>query len=167
MTGSNPFDDIERMFNRMSRQYAIKNMVDEMSQQLDAFDPARFGLDPSERRQDSGERDDDREQIPVDVYDEGDQYRVAIDLPGFATDDITIRLRNETKLFISARPDTDGDTVGTPIRRERRRESVHRTISLPEPVDNEHTDATYENGVLTVALTKLAASGDGKTIPIN
>ncbi|HDJ26587.1 MAG TPA: Hsp20/alpha crystallin family protein, partial [Candidatus Bathyarchaeota archaeon] len=41
-------------------------------------------------------------------------------------------------------------------RRERYYRGFHRRISLPAPVDPAKARATYENGVLTVRLPKLA-----------
>jgi HSP20 family protein len=48
----------------------------------------------------------------------------------------------------------DGD--GEYLRRERRSQSMKRSISLPEEIDEEGARASYSNGVLTVTLPKLA-----------
>ena len=136
----NPFDEIERMFDRMSRQ--LGPIEDEL-------------LDGS---------------VPVDVEDRGDSFVVTADLPGFDREDVDVQLAGET-LTISGSHETDDeaageDETGRYVRRERRRRSVSRSVHLPEAVDQEGTEATYTNGVLTVTLPKQEAH-DGQSIPIN
>lgn len=133
----NPFEEIERMFDRMS----------------DQFDPLEGGpLGGS---------------VAVDVEDTGDALVVTADLPGYDREDIDVQLAGERLTLSADRSttdETDGD--GTYVRRERRQRSVSRTIRLPEPVDEAGTEATYNHGVLTVTLPKAEAD-DGHDIPIN
>lgn len=134
----NPFDEIERMFDRMSSQ----------------FDPAEGGgLGGS---------------VAVDVEDAGDEYVVTADLPGYDRADIDVQLAGE-RLTVSA-DHTDATTAeeqdGRYVRKERRQRSVSRTVRLPGTVDEDDTEAEYNNGVLTVTLPK-AGVDDGHDIPIN
>ncbi|QLD89858.1 Hsp20/alpha crystallin family protein [Natronomonas salina] len=138
----NPFDEIERMFDRMSSQ----------------FDPTEGGalggpLGGS---------------VAVDVEDAGDEYVVTADLPGYDREDIDVQLAGE-RLTVSA-DHTDATTAeeddGRYVRKERRQQSVSRTIRLPEAVDESGTEAEYNNGVLTVTLPKVGVD-DGHDIPIN
>ncbi len=133
----NPFDEIERMFDQMSRQ--IEPFNDEFL---------------------SG-------SMAVDIRDAGDEYVVTADLPGFDRESIDVELARET-LTIAAE---QGETRATEddeqfIRQERTERSVSRSIRLPEPVDEDGTEAQYTNGVLTVHLPKVEAA-DGHDIPIN
>lgn len=133
----NPFDEIERMFDRMSRQ----------------FDPFEEGLLEG--------------SVPVDVEDTGEAYVVTADLPGFDREDIDVQLAGETLTLSADREaSTDAESEGRYIRRERRRKSVSRSVRLPEPVDEDGTEATYADGVLTVRLPKVGAA-EGHDIPIN
>jgi HSP20 family protein len=106
--------------------------------------------------------------VPVDVKDEGDEFVVVADLPGYDTEDLDIQLADEYKLSISAER-TTSEAAGSDeyVRRERHTERVERTVTLPAPVDPDEATASHENGVLTVRLGKATAD-DGETdIPVN
>ncbi len=97
--------------------------------------------------------------IAVDVVDHGDRYVVTADLPGYERDAIDVRLAAGTLRLAAEReaeaPEEDVDY----LRRERRRASVSRRVSLPEAVDEDDVTARYNQGVLTVELAKLEAGG--------
>lgn len=133
----NPFDEIERMFDRMSRQF-------------ETFDEDLF-----------------EGSVAVDVEDVGDSYVVTADLPGYSRDDINVEIAGRT-LTVSADYDEADETgeEGRYIRRERQRRSTSRSVRLPEEVDEAKAEAEYNNGVLTVTLSKLTDSA-GRDIPIN
>lgn len=137
---SNPFDDIERMFDRLSDQFAD-------------FDPVELGSMGA---------------IAVDVRDEDDAIVVVADLPGYETDDIEVTLNDERTLHLYAEraSETEETEDGVYVRRERTKESIERTISLPDAVEDGETSATYDNGVLTVTLPKQTADEDSRSIPV-
>jgi HSP20 family protein len=134
----NPFDDIERMFDRMSNR-------------LEPFDEGAF-----------------QGSVAVDIEETDDAYVVTADLPGFDRDDIDVELAGD-RLTLSATHTTEGsdEDEGRYLRRERRQQSVSRSVRLPEPVDEDATEAEYNNGVLTVTLPKEAEGDSGHDIPIN
>lgn len=138
---SNPFDDIERM-------------VETMSEQFGGFDSG--ALTPG-----GG--------APVDVVDTSETFEVTVDMPGFETSDIDLRVIEGTTLVISADSESEttdeGDAVV--VRSERTTRSVERSITLPAAVEEERAEATYENGVLTVSLPKREVSDEGESIPVN
>lgn len=138
----NPFEEIEKMFERMNRQFG--NLGAQMGDQLGG--------------------------ISVDVADHGDEYVVTADLPGFSQEDITVELEDDV-LHLSAEREEDRETGGDDeqfIHRERTRQSVSRSVRLPEAVRDEEAEAAYRNGVLTVTLPKRQGGADtGTDIPIN
>jgi HSP20 family protein len=144
MSRRNPFDDLERMFDRMSRQF----------EQLDTFDRSAMG------------------GVALDVEDVDDAFVVTADLPGFERDDIVVELE-DTQLRLAAEQSSETaaeeeEPDGTYIHRERTRTAVSRTVQLPERVVASETEATYTNGVLTVRLPKRRDDGDsGTNIPVN
>lgn len=142
MSRSNPFDEIERMF-------------DQLSDQFETIDPTDIGIRAGE--------------VPIDLVDEGDRLVVVADLPGYESENIDVSLPSERSLRIRAERE-DREAVGeegTYVRRERR-ESVRRSVSLPDAVDEDATSASYEEGVLTVTLPKRNADTDeGHSIPVN
>lgn len=104
--------------------------------------------------------------VAVDLADHGDRYVVTADLPGFEKSDIDVRLTGES-LHLRAERETDTTEEDAEyLRRERRRESVSRRLSIPEPVDEAGITATYNNGVLTVELPKQGAD-TGTSIDID
>lgn len=104
--------------------------------------------------------------VPLDLVDEGDSYVVTADLPGYEKDDIEVRLSRST-LKITAERDTETETgEGEYVRRERSRESVSRSVRLPDSVVEGKTEANYKNGVLTITLSKESTLDDGESIPI-
>jgi HSP20 family protein len=105
---------------------------------------------------------------PVDIVDEEDAFVAVVDLPGFSAADIEVQLEDERTLSIHADRD-DYETVeeGNYVRRERRQETVDRSVTLPGVVDPDQTEAKYDNGVLTVRLGKETGEGEGTNIEVN
>lgn len=103
---------------------------------------------------------------PIDLRDDGDAFEATVELPGFDKDDIEVTV-NDTALVIEAEHAADEETeTGTYVRRERRRASVSRSITLPDAVESDDVEATFSNGVLTVTLPKREASSGGHRIEI-
>ena len=105
--------------------------------------------------------------VAVDVEDAGDEFVVTADLPGYDREDIDVQLAGERLTLSADHTETREAGEGRYVRRERRQQSVSRSVRLPEPVDESGTDATYTNGVLTVTLPKAEVGDDGHDIPIN
>jgi HSP20 family protein len=149
MSRRNPFRDIEQMFERMQQQ---------LEEELEGVGGP--GRGPGQGGGGS---------VPVDVEDREAEYVVTADLPGYEQGDIDIELI-EDALRISAdrEAESQGDQSsdeGRYVRRERRRQSVTRTVSLPGAVDADAASAAFTNGVLTVTIPKVG-SGDGREIDI-
>lgn len=132
----NPFKDVERFLNQMSRQ----------------LEEASGGLDPEEqvRRWSSG-----FESMAVDIVEQDDEFVVTADLPGFDRDDVDIRV-TENRVHIEAdhRDESAEEEDGRHIRHERRHRTVERSMTLPKEVDATEAEATMRHGVLTVTLPK-------------
>jgi HSP20 family protein len=138
----NPFEDLERMFDRMTRQFE--------------------GLEPGMERHFA-------RGLAVDVEDRDDEYVVTADVPGFDREDIEVKLSGDT-LTIQAEHSEEleeEEGEGRYLRRERSQRSVRRSVHLPDPVEEDATNADYAHGVLTVTLPKRDAGDDGTDIPIN
>jgi HSP20 family protein len=139
---SNPFEDLEEMIERMSRQFEESMGGAEIE-----------GL--------PGRGDN----TSIDVADRGDEFVVTADLPGYRKADIDVTLRGDQLQIRGEREEAseEGDDEGEEgryIRKERRHESVSRSVSLPGEVDEESVSAQYRNGVLTVTLPKRGVAGD-------
>lgn len=133
---SNPFKDIEELFDRMSR----------------GFEPR--GLAVHEVAVDVSETDSDL-VVTADLpgYDK-DDIDVAVE-----GDRLTISAEHEESVE-SAGEAEDADDGVHYHRRERTRRSVSRSVHLPTAVDETAASASYRNGVLTVTLPKEAPDAD-------
>lgn len=139
MDRQNPFEEIDRLFDRISSEFT-------------EFEPAT-GVSGS---------------VAVDVADTGDAFEVTADLPGYASDDIDVTLPDPQTVRIDATQGTTAETEDDDrqyLRQERTHRSKSRTVPLPNRVQKESTEASHDNGVLTVRLPKQEA-GDATDIPV-
>ena len=94
----------------------------------------------------------------MDVAEEGEHFVLRLDLPGMAREDVTIEL-DERALRISGerrfvrKPEHDGGFV----RLERPHGRFEREITIPEGVDADAIEATFEHGVLELRVPKPVA----------
>jgi len=124
------------------------NPFDEIEQLVDQF--AGFGT---------------ASDVPIDMVDADDELVVVADLPGRSPDGIAVRLEDDRRLVIEA-GEPSADLRGRYVTRERSTASVGRTVTLPAAVDGDATEASYDRGVLTIRLGKLAADTQGTEIPV-
>lgn len=137
-TRGNPFEELERLLERMSRQF------DDASSAWEADDP--FARWTSES-----------ESMATDLIEHDDEFVVTVDLPGFTREDVDVRVTDHTLRIEIDHEESTEEEDEQYLRHERRRESMHRSIRLPDEVDPEQVAARMKNGVLTVTLPKAAA----------
>ena len=92
--------------------------------------------------------------MPVDVSMNADELVVEAQLPGVDPDQVDITVENGT---LAIRADTSSETKsgeGDYLVREIRRGTVSRTIGLPNGLQADKAQATFENGVLTLRIPK-------------
>lgn len=142
MRRGNPFDEIERMLDRMAEQF----------EGMDDWRSFEAGF---------------QDRLKVDLEDRPDEFVVTADLPGFDKDEIEVELADET-LRIRADRETgsEAEEPGRYVRRERTRESMSRSLALPDAVDEGSVAARFKNGVLTVTLPKRHTAEDSHHIDI-
>jgi HSP20 family protein len=131
MKRSPSFDDFEfdDVFGRMSRQ------LEEMSRQFD--ETRRFGR-----------------EMAADIREESESFVAIIDLPGFEREHLDLSVTDELLTIEATREESTATDDEHYVQRERRSDSVRRSIRLPAAVRAEDASATYNNGVLTVTLPK-------------
>jgi len=90
----------------------------------------------------------------IDVYETEKEIKVDVELPGMDEKDIDITLGNNV-LTISGKKETEDTQEGKSYyRHERSYGSFRRSIELPDEVDEELIDATYQKGILKIVLPK-------------
>ena len=144
MSRRTPFDEIEQLFERMGRQF------EDASQQWEAWNPQEVGTSTAS----------------VDVVDDGDEFRVTVDLPGFEPDDVDLRLVDRTLYLDATRSEETSVDEENFVHQERTHESITRSVQLPEPVDVDDVTATMENGVLSLTVPKVDPTSNGHPIDI-
>ena len=93
---------------------------------------------------------------PVDIRQDSDGYRVEVELPGMKKKDFSVDVDNNLlTVFSENEQDRGGESSGYIIR-ERRVGSFKRSFMLPQDVDAERINASYEDGLLTVTVPQLA-----------
>lgn len=90
----------------------------------------------------------------TDVIDQGDNYLLQAELPGFKKEDINIDLKNDL-LTISAshKEEKDEEDKNKYIRKERYYSSYSRSFRVNN-TEADDIDASYNNGILEVIIPK-------------
>ena len=91
---------------------------------------------------------------PLDVAHEGDSVVVKASIPGVKPDDVEVTIEDGRMTIAGETAGENEDRQGGYVIRERRAGKFYREIRLPETVDADQAESSYENGVLTVTLPK-------------
>ncbi|MCC9705356.1 MULTISPECIES: Hsp20/alpha crystallin family protein [unclassified Streptomyces] len=90
--------------------------------------------------------------MPMDAYREGEEYVIALDLPGVSPDAIDVDVeRNMLTVKAERRPVTKADDVQMELS-ERPLGVFSRQVVLADTLDTEHIKADYDAGVLTLRI---------------
>lgn len=147
---TDPFENLERQFERMQRQFqeAMKMWdIDQLPMGGESLQPSEMG---------------------VDLADRGDEFVLTADVPGFDREDIELKLTDST-VHITARRESEETETDEEfyVKSERARQSMSRSVRLPDRVDHDQVSATYNNGVLTVEMPKTEPDDpEGRSIDI-
>lgn len=94
----------------------------------------------------------------VDVAELEDRYEVKLELPGVAKEDVKISLQ-ENQITIRGEKKQEKEARGKNYHRvERSYGSFQRTFTLPAHVKADRVEASFKDGLLTVALPKAEES---------
>jgi HSP20 family protein len=95
---------------------------------------------------------------PVNVAETDKGYEVTFDLPGIDPKDLTVEVRDGT-LVVGGERKTEKEEKGKTFHRvEKTYGAFRRVIPFDLPIDREHVEAAYRDGVLKVSLLKTAES---------
>ena len=97
--------------------------------------------------------------IKVDVVEKPEAFVVRAEVPGVSKDEIQVTIEGD-QLTIAAeiKRETEVKEGERVLRSERYAGSVYRSFVLPVEIDEEASQAKYENGVLELTLAKKPAA---------
>lgn len=104
--------------------------------------------------------------VPIDVRQDGDNIIVVASMPGIDPENISVTVEDGVLTIKGA---TSAETEQKDERyylRERRTGAFHRSVRLPETVDIDKAESTYQNGVLSISFPKLE-SKKATSLPIS
>ncbi len=90
----------------------------------------------------------------LDIVESMDAYEVFVDLPGVKPEDVKLEM-HEGKLVVSGKRTASSEQKDRTFHRlERTAGSFSRIVSIPNEVDVEKIDASYDHGVLKIVIPK-------------
>jgi HSP20 family protein len=89
--------------------------------------------------------------MPMDAWQEGEEFVVVFDLPGVAVDSVDIDVERNVLTVKAERKDPAGETTEL-IAAERPRGVFSRQLILGDALDTDAVKANYDAGVLTLRI---------------
>jgi len=90
----------------------------------------------------------------VNVIDNKDNYQLEVSLPGVEKDSVDVYIK-DNMLTIKSKAETESKAENKNyIRREFKYNEFERSFTLPEDIEDEDINASFNNGILTVTLNK-------------
>jgi HSP20 family protein len=90
---------------------------------------------------------------PVNIFQQGDDFVVVVELPGVAKGDLRIEAK-ENAVRIAGKKDVEYHEDASIHRRERIRGVFDRTIAIPIQIDPNGIRAEYRDGVLALFIPR-------------
>ncbi|ARN77725.1 molecular chaperone Hsp20 [Nonlabens spongiae] len=90
----------------------------------------------------------------VNVSEMENKFQLEMSIPGFKKEEVQIEVDNDLLTISSEVENKEEETTEQFTRREFSKRSFKRAFNIPETVNQDSIDASYENGILTIALPK-------------
>lgn len=133
----NRWNDLEQSMNRMRDR--MRSMLDSSLMPIDNFPTQNLNAN----------------LLSVDMTSDDKQVIVRTEVPGFKEDEINVEVQgNMLTISAESTSEREDDDSNWHIR-EMRYGKFSRSVMLPDEVNVDRTDATLENGILTVKLPKV------------
>jgi HSP20 family protein len=108
---------------------------------------------------------DEREWVPaIDMYEKDNKYIVKTELPGMKEEDIDVSV-SAGRLTIKGEKKSESEIKEEDYyRSERSYGRFFRSIDLPSDADSDKIEASFENGILEVAIAKTETARPKKVL---
>lgn len=90
--------------------------------------------------------------MPMDAYRKDDSFLLQLDLPGVKSDSVELTVEDNVLTISAERPSPPQSEGVESVITERPYGTFSRQVVLAKTLDTEHIQASYEAGVLTVAI---------------
>lgn len=115
-----------------------------------------FGMMTNQRNQKVGL------DLAIDMYDDGNNLLAEMNLPGLKGEDISVEIV-ENHLHVSGkREELQEKKEKSHYAKEISRGSFERVVGLPNKIDVNKVEATYQNGVLKIVMPKIEETQDSR-----
>ena len=94
----------------------------------------------------------------MDVVERADAFVVTLDVPGVAPDTIDLTFDQGALTIRGTRPSAEYGEQDKIYVAERTLGEFERVVRLPETVDSDHIQASFDRGVVTIVIPKAAAA---------
>ena len=95
--------------------------------------------------------------VPLDVVQDDDNMIVRASMPGMKPEDISVTIEDDVLSVSGETSEEHEEEKENYLMRERKIGKFRRSLRLPDTVDVDKAETTYENGVLTVSFPKVEA----------
>ena len=102
-----------------------------------------------------------------DISENDSEFVLRGDLPGVSQGDIEVRVEDNILTVRAERKPADSEAAYRHSLAERPSGKFRRTFILPESVDYDNINATFNNGVIKLVLSKQESVDTSRLIPVN
>ncbi len=93
-------------------------------------------------------------ELAVDMYETNDNVVVKTALPGVNPDDVDVTITGDTLTIKGESKEETENKEENYLRRERHYGSFSRSVTLPSGLQTDKTEASFDNGMLTLKIPK-------------
>jgi len=125
--------------------------VNDLQREIDRV----FGQFFPSRSQDQNDTTSRPQWAPrMDLLETEESYRILLDVPGTSKDDLTINYQDNQLTVRGERSRSRSDESEEYVRVERPFGPFFRSFSLPQTINADEIQATFDRGVLTISVPK-------------
>ncbi len=108
---------------------------------------------------------DNDKKMQCDIYEKDNNINIEMDIPGFNKEDINIEI-NKGNLVVTAEKNEEENEDKKYLRRERKYYGKYQRSFYLGEIDEENTEASFENGILKISIPKKTEEETKKLIEI-